>query len=280
MALQVIGAVPPPAINKGGIKHPKNKLIPKKIQCYSYDRGGNSKGYVLKPLVDYLSITVPFESDDFHSADENIGMTGASLTEYVMSPDNPDWGHFSGSQLPNKVKRTYKHYEHNGRLTDLPGLAAIQYGPANKNHNYMRLTLVPSEWDKGHVNRFWAQLQRLVAIDDFKAYVAEKGRITRVDFAIGFLNIALQDLLFVKPGSERKSLAYHGSLGELETLYIAANNVKNVPQSSKAYVYDKQAKLISQSQPEIHKGLLHCRCEFRHKPETKKTELLVVEEAR
>jgi len=102
MPLKVINSVPPPAINKGGINHPKNKLIPKKIQCYNYKRGENSIGYVLKPTVDYLTITVPFEGDDFHTGEEHVGMTGAALTEYVMSSDHPDWGHFNASQLPKK----------------------------------------------------------------------------------------------------------------------------------------------------------------------------------
>jgi len=134
----------------------------------------------------------------------------------------------------------------------------------------MKLTFIPSEWNAKHVDRFWSQLQRVVPIGYMKDYVAKKGRITRIDFAIDFLNIALQDLLFFKPGSERKSLAYHGTLGELETLYIAANSVKDVPQTSKAYIYDKRERLLSENMSEIHQGLLHCRCEFRHRPETKK----------
>ena len=244
MSVTINILLPPPANNKGG-KFNNNQTIDYKEVSYTYNRGENSKGAVLKPKVDYLVITVPITNYQGHTAEEHQKLIQLAINDNVHSEQHHDWQPFSTASLPPHVKKQYKHYKTGCILSDLPVLAAVQVGPANSAHHFMKITIVPSTWGKHDVSRFWEQLQRITAIDDFRSWVLEKGVVRRVDCAIDVLNVETGDLLLSKANTKRKVMAYLSADGGVETWYIASNPEAKLKKGSKAYLYDKAKQLAA-----------------------------------
>ena len=250
--------IPPPATNKGGVKEFAIKCKTKLDTCYEYERDGDSKGYVLNPKLDFMIVTVPVKDRGLQK------LMSAHITHMLMDRADTQYEPYYSSHLPNKAKKNYHGYTHNLRITDLPGLAAIQFKPTNKTYNELKITMVPSRWTSKDVKKFWDTLCEIShgAID--VDYVIKHGNIRRLDWAIDFINVDTSDFLLEKiTDNPRKNVAYYGSEGGVETYYIGPNGKKLSPQNYKAYIYDKRAKALADGEKPIYKDLLHMRFEIR-----------------
>lgn len=250
--------VPPPATNKGGVKEFAIKCKTKLDTCYEYERGGDSKGYVLNPKIDFLIITLKVKDRDTRKS------IASHITHMLMDRSEPQYKQYYSSHLPSKAHKNYHGYTHNLRITDLPGLAAIQFKPNNSAYNDLKITLIPSQWTSKHVEQFWDTLFAISSGNIDIDYIIKHGKITRLDWAIDFINVDTSDFLIEKDSkNKRKNVAYFGSEGGVETYYIGPNGKNLSPQNFKAYIYDKKAKSLSKQEKPKFGDLLNMRLEIR-----------------
>ena len=250
--------IPPPATNKGGDKEFAIKCKAKLDTCYEYERGGDSKGYVLNPKIDFMIVTLKVEDSETRKS------IATHISQMLMDRDEPQYETYYVKHLPNKAKGNYHGFTHNLKISDLPGLAAIQFKPKNRSYNDLKITIIPSQWTSKHVEQFWNTIYAISSGNIDTDYIIKYGKITRLDWAIDFINVDTSDFLIEKVSkNKRKNVTYYGSEGGVETSYIGPNGQKLSPQNFKAYIYDKHTKSKEDKEKPIYGDLLHMRLEIR-----------------
>lgn len=249
--------VPPTPNNKGGVKDGASNFIDTKYVLYKYKRGDKSKGFVLKPRIDFLVVTIPVKDPDTQ------GLILKALGDDLYSLDEGDIVAFNVSNLSGVGKGLYQYYKQSIQIKSFPGLLAIQAEPNNKTHNFLKITMIPSRWSRENVKAFWDYIYDISGGTIDSNVVATKGNVTRIDWAIDFINVDTSDLYPQKlTNNPRKKVAYVGVSGGVETYYIGPNSEKAGPQNFKAYIYDKLAK-DQQLGNEPEFNFLHTRFEIR-----------------
>lgn len=220
----------PEATNKPGYNYKDKHAVNCKDVCYSYSRGENSKVYVMKPVIDFLTITVPVKDKDTQEA---IKYYLAQNTKH-----HPEiWKYVNKSDLP---EATYCSYKRNYKMTIGDGLLGVQIIPGVENHKFMRLILQPSRLSASELKAYIAELTGISGIGVVTwDYIANEGEVTRADWAIDFMNLDAGDMVFDKIGSRRKSQAYLGPKGGIETVYVMNSNAKG---PHKAYTQEKRSQ--------------------------------------
>lgn len=250
--------VPPPATNKGDGNQIAIKCKQTLDICYDYIRGGDSKGYVLNPRIDFLVVTIPITDPD------TKGILATSLSNIQTDISEPEFEAFNIDHLPLHAKSSFKKYTHGVIINSLPGLAVFQAKPTKSDHHFLKISIVPSRWEKKDVKKFWNYLYEITGAKIDADYVIKHGSIRRIDWAIDFLNVDTTDFMLQKKSkNKRKNVSYFGPDGGVETYYIGPNGQKLSPQNFKTYIYDKRAKSnIDKEVPEFG-DILHMRLEIR-----------------
>ncbi|MEZ5758260.1 MAG: hypothetical protein R3D86_08565 [Emcibacteraceae bacterium] len=250
--------IPPPATNKGGGEEFAIKCKTKLDTCYEYERGVDSKGYVLNPKIDFMIVTLKVKDRETRKS------IATHISQMLIDSDEPQYEPYYVSHLPKKAKNNFHGYTHSLRIADLPGLAAIQFKPKHKSYNDLKITIIPSQWTYEHVKQFWDTIFAVSNGNIDADYIIQHGKITRLDWAIDFLNVDTSDFLIEKnTENPRKNVTYFGPNGGVETSYIGPNSQKISSQNFKAYIYDKRAKSKEKQEKPIYDDLLHMRLEIR-----------------
>ena len=259
MTVKIVYEVPPLSTNKPQTNNHKNiKEIETSKVCYKYNRGENSEAYVLNPVIDYLTITVPIDDEELKLViyDNVFGLIkdeGEKGFEYLLKSD--------------LKPKSFSSYAINCILKDFSSLIAIQARPNTPKHRFLRIVMVPSKLTSNDIAKLSSILEIISLGEiDFK-YVVKKGLVTRADWAVDIANADASDILLTKPNSKRKSWWIIGEEGGVETNYIMGNDNKVKAGSSKAYLYNKTANQIVKGGV-IEKAVpLITRVEIRTKPE-------------
>jgi hypothetical protein len=213
-------------------------------------------GFVLKPKIDKISITLPIASKD------QAGVKSL-LVSLIKDPDEPQF-----SDAPTIWKK--------GRYKLVAALAVsgtneiirIEADPQAKKASFLRFELNPAKLGTAGLAYFKSQLPQFLLDNPEYADIATKGRVTFLDVACDLINVSLGHLIF-RSIKEGKSHSYSAASGSLETAYLS------LPEKGPALIklYDKQKQLNEVEGAPKYGSAPHTRIEFRIVPNCPISEL-------
>jgi hypothetical protein len=209
-------------------------------------------GAVLKPVIDKLSCVFHFD---------HLGLQKKvhfKLKELLGNPSAPEYQKASYS--------TYKlgNYAMSVKLVDPTTQQAIviQAQPKNdKTKSFMRFEWNPSKLGPGGMAFFRKQFSEMFGGTFTYADLLQQGKVTRVDAAVDFMNVSIDDVLIVTKTPE-KSHVYYGTDGGTETIYLGASKYNKTGHTA---IYDKQQQLEDVGRTEKYGGVPLTRIEARPK---------------
>lgn len=226
-----------------------------------YKRENGDYAYILNPVMDTLCLTLHLAARKQQNA----------LAKTLKNWDN-DIIDVKVSSLKNwgntKIEKTSKHAAYNRKYKiTVDGIdLLLQIKPTTKSHKFMRLTMQPSLFVSNGLDKLWETLKLISGGVIDADYVCEHASLTQIDWAIDYLNVPMDDLILLKPGSYRMKKLFISSDGKIETDYIQHGDDAEDHKHSKAYVYDK-VKHPSKDKKYTGSYIPVSRVEFRTYPE-------------
>jgi len=214
--------------------------------AYSYKVEGVGTCWVMGPIIDKISITIPVGDEDARQV----------IRESLMDLIKPG---MAESDFSPGEKGSYK-FAINCTEPTTKQKVLIQADPTSSTaKNFLRLEFNPSKLGPIGLNVFKDRLLEITTGAVTWSDVISAGTVSKIDVAADLLNVQTSTLVFIcnVPG---KNHVYYGLDGKIETAYLGVKKGK----SSRQYVYDKLQEQVDTETTATFDGVHHARAEMVH----------------